>query len=104
MPAGDNGGTDMRSVIAAAVWLIGVVPTFAACNLDRVIGYTLVAKKTIVAFIQDDQREDKFSGCQFGRVLVFDDNTGVRCTGYSYNYPTVQTRTFFVNSSLIKMC
>jgi len=60
MPAGDNGGTDMRSVIAAAVWLIGVVPTFAACNFDRVIGYTLVSKKTVVAFIQDDKREESF--------------------------------------------
>ena len=90
----------MRSVIAAAVWLMGVVPTLAACNSNRAIGYTLVAKKTVVAFIQDDKREDSFSGCEFGRVLVFDDNTGVRCTGYSYNYVAY----IFVNSTLIKMC
>jgi prophage regulatory protein len=45
----------MRSVIAVAVWLMGVVPTFATCNLDLVVGYTLVAKNTIVAFIQDDR-------------------------------------------------
>jgi hypothetical protein len=94
----------MRSIIAAAIWLLGVVPTFAACNLDRVIGYTLVAKKTVVAFIQDDKREDSFSGCQFGRVLVFDDNTGVRCTGYSYNYAYRPDAYIFVNSTLIKMC
>jgi hypothetical protein len=94
----------MRSIIAAAIWLISGVPTFAACNLDRVIGYTLVAKKTVVAFIQDDKREDSFSGCQFGRVLVFDDNTGVRCTGYSYNYAYRPDAYIFVNSTLIKIC
>ena len=95
-------GNDVRSVIAAAVWLMGVVPTLT--NLDRVIGYTLVAKKTVVAFIQDDKREDSFSGCEFGRVLVFDDNTGVRCTGYSYNYAYRPDAYIFVNSTLIKMC
>jgi len=36
--------------------------------------------------------------------LVFDDNTGVRCTGYSYNYAYRPDAYIFVNSTLIKMC
>ena len=94
----------MRLVIAASACFIGVLPTFAACNFDRVIGYTLVAKKTVVGFIKDDSREDGFSGCEYGKVLVFDDNTGVRCTAYSYSYAYRPDAYIFVNSSMIKIC
>ena len=41
-------GADTRSFIAAAVWLIGLVPTFLACNLDQVIDYTLVSKQPLL--------------------------------------------------------
>jgi hypothetical protein len=94
----------MRLVIAAFAWLIGVCPTSATCTLDRVVGYTLVAKKTIVGFIKDDTREDGFSGCEYGKVLVFEDNTGVRCGAYSYRYAYRPDAYIFVNSSSIKLC
>ena len=103
MPAGDKGAA-MRLIIGITAWLTSAIPSFAACNLDRVVGYTLIAKKTIVAFIQDDEREDSFSGCQFGRILVFDDNTGVRCTGYNYTYAYRPDAFIFSNLSAMKMC
>jgi hypothetical protein len=94
----------MRSVVAVFASLMGVLPAFAGCNLDRVVGYTLVAKKTVVGFINDDKREDSFSGCEYGRVLVFDDNTGVRCTGYSYSYAYRPDAYIFINSASIRLC
>jgi hypothetical protein len=94
----------MRLVVVALAWLVGIFPTFAACSLDRVVGYTLVAKKTVVGFIKDDKREEGFSGCEYGKVLVFEDNTGVRCTAYSYSYAYRPDAYIFLNSSAIKVC
>jgi hypothetical protein len=54
-------------------------PAFAVCDLGQVVGYTLVFGKTVQAYIQDGKRVSGFEGCVPDRVLVFTDNTGVRC-------------------------
>jgi hypothetical protein len=59
----------------------------------------------VVGFIQDDRRGDEFSGCEFGRILVFDDNTGIRCTSYNYTYSYRPDAYVFVNASHnIRVC
>jgi hypothetical protein len=70
----------MRWIVAAAV-LLGVSsrPALAICDLGQVVGYTLVFGKTVEAYIQDGKRTAGFEGCARERVLVFTDNTGVRC-------------------------
>ncbi len=54
-------------------------PALALCDLSQVVGYTLVFGKTIQAYIQGGKRINGFEGCTRDRVLVFTDNTGVRC-------------------------
>jgi len=54
-------------------------PALAACDLSELIGYTLVFSKTIDAYVLDGKRFRGFQGCNRDRVLVFHDNTGVRC-------------------------
>ena len=49
------------------------------CNLDDVVGYQLVFAKQIVAYIQAGKKQRGYEGCEPDRVLVFADNTGVRC-------------------------
>jgi hypothetical protein len=44
------------------------------------------------------------SGCEIGRILVFDDKIGVRCTSYSYQYAYRPTAYIFTNSYAIKSC
>jgi hypothetical protein len=58
----------------------------ADCSLSDLIGYTLLARKTIAGYIDNQKKGDDFEGCEFGRIIVFDDNTGVRCATYSYSY------------------
>jgi hypothetical protein len=94
----------MRTFVTIALLCSTCSPCGATCDLDRVVSYTLVASKTIAGYIQDDQRKDEFSGCEFGRILVFDDNTGVRCAGYSYQYAYRPTAYIFANSYAIKLC
>ena len=55
-------------------------PALAVCDLSQVVGYQLIFGKIIEAYIEDGQRRPGFSGCTRDRVLVFADNTGVRCT------------------------
>ena len=55
--------------------------------LERLVGYTIVAAKTISGWYDDDEREEgAFKGCRHGRVIVFTDGTGLTCSGYGYMY------------------
>ena len=81
------------------------VQAFAECELQQLIGYTLVGSKTIGGYLEKGKRSDDFEGCDFGRMIVFDDNTGVRCTSYSYSYSYRPTAYIFsLGRSALKMC
>jgi hypothetical protein len=96
--------TTMRYFLALVLLVQSAFSCLAACRLEGVVGYTLVAKKTVVAFVEDNKREDGFTGCNFNRVLVFDDNTGILCTAYNYHYAYNPDAYLFVRSSGIKAC
>jgi hypothetical protein len=70
----------MRWIAVAAMVLgLPVRPALAVCDLSQVVGYTLVFGKTVESYIEDGKRVPGFTGCTRDRVLVFTDNTGVRC-------------------------
>jgi len=54
---------------------------------SHLVGYTIVAVKTAVSF-KDKGKDlkDGFEGCEFDRVIVFDDNTYLVCRSYGYHY------------------
>jgi hypothetical protein len=49
------------------------------CDLDTLVGYQIVTAKPIIGYIQDGLRQKGYEGCELDRVLLFTDNTGVRC-------------------------
>lgn len=58
-----------------------------SCDLSQYIGYTIAAQKTIVGYVdQNGEKDDSFKGCDFGRKIIFDDNTYLTCTEYAYSY------------------
>ena len=69
----------MRRLLTAALALGVSCHAAMACDLDQVVGYTLYASKVIQAYIEDGKRVTGFGGCTRDRILVFTDNTGVRC-------------------------
>ena len=79
-------------------------PAWAECDLDEVVGYTLIASKTIEGRIDNGKREDDFEGCDFDRIIVFSDNTGVRCTSYDYSYSYRPDAYIFSDGNSMKMC
>jgi hypothetical protein len=50
----------MRALCSVISLLLLTVPCAASCNLDNAIGYTLVAKKRVVGFVENDKRENSF--------------------------------------------
>lgn len=76
----ETGVTRWLLLLALALALgLPARPALALCDLSQVVGYTVVFGKTIEGYIQDGKRVHGFAGCARDRVLVFTDNTGVRC-------------------------
>lgn len=84
--------------LAAPAWASG-------CDLDQVVGYQLVQKKTVEAFIDGGKRQRGYQGCLPGRVLVFTDNTGVRCKGTVVQRLEIPVAFLFARSEAdMKLC
>ncbi len=65
----------------------GTASADLAGKLERLVGYTILASKTIRGWHDDDEREDgAFKGCRHGRVIVFTDGTSLTCAEYGYMY------------------
>lgn len=60
-------------LVSGAAWADG------RCDLNSVVGYQLLFGKPIDGYIQGGTRRKGYDGCEPDRVLVFADNTGVRC-------------------------
>ena len=72
--------TPWRAALLLALALLGARTASAAgCNLDEVVGYQLEFARTIEGYMDGEERHLGFNGCEPGRILVFTDNTGVRC-------------------------
>ncbi len=71
-----------------AATLPTVVNADMADKLDRYVGYTILESKTVKGWISDDgkKRGTDFSGCEYGRQIIFTDNTYVTCSSYGYAY------------------
>ena len=82
----------MRKIVAALA-LVGFCmsqPAHAdlASRLSRYIGYKIIDVKTIVKYIDRDDNEtgNAFKGCNFGRIIIFSDNTSLRCMSFDFTY------------------
>ena len=96
----------MRWVVALAlVFGLSSRPALAVCDLSQVVGYTLIFGKTIQAYIQDGKRTNGFEGCAHDRVLVFTDNTGVRCKDAAVHAAVLPKGYLFArNANDMKLC
>ena len=94
----------MRKTFVVSISVFASLPALAECNLSRLVGYTLIAEKTIEAWIEDGEKKDGYEGCNQGRVLVFTDGTGVMCNDYEYEYAYRHDAFIFSNGSSLKAC
>jgi hypothetical protein len=77
----------------------------AGCDLSQVVGYQLVAEKTIEGYLANNQVVHGYEGCVQDRVLVFTDNTGVRCKTVVLHHAVLPNAFIFARSrSDMKLC
>ena len=75
-----------------------------ASELDDLIGYTIVERKTIKAWYEDDEFEEgSFEGCNYGRTIIFTGNRVITCAGYGYQYAYRPTAIILSNGMRYKM-
>lgn len=73
-------------------------------QLGRLVGYTIVASKAIAGYQdRDGKKADSFEGCDYDRVIIFDDNKILTCVGYGYQYSYRPTAIILSNGSSFKM-
>lgn len=73
-------------------------------QLGRLVGYTIVASKTIAGYQdRNGKKADGFEGCDYDRVIIFDDNIILTCAGYGYQYSYRPTAIILSNGSSFKM-
>lgn len=93
-----------ESLSAIALCSLLVSAPAQACDLDGLVGWTLIAKKTVVAYVEDGVKEDGYQGCSYGRILVFSDGTGASCATYNYNYAYRPNAYVFSDGYSFKAC
>jgi len=50
---------------------------------------------------KDGTRKNQFDGCNFGRTIIFDDNTSMTCSTYGYQYAYRPTAIILMKSMAI---
>ena len=76
----------MQWNLVALMLCIWSTEAWSRCNAQVNVGSTLLARKTITGWIEQGVAHDGFEGCTYDRILVFSDQTGLRCSGYHYEY------------------
>lgn len=78
----------MKCLIFVILSVFAIRPAHADLNneLKDLVGYTIIASKTIDRWYDGDKQNNSFNGCSHGRVIVFTDNTTLTCAEYGYQY------------------
>ncbi len=96
----------MKNQLLLLALLTSTTSAFAdiTSQLGRLVGYTIIASKTVVGF-QDKsgKKADSFEGCEYDRVIIFDDNKILTCAEYGYQYAYRPTAIVLSNGSSFKM-
>jgi hypothetical protein len=60
---------------------------------------------TVTGWIDRDKGKngDSFEGCEFGRIIIFDDSKVLTCSSYSYSYSYRPRAAILSNGSGFKM-
>lgn len=94
----------LSSFVTALMLGASSTAAHADCDLGEVVGWTLLAEKTVDGFIESGKKDDSYEGCDFDRIITFSDGTGLRCTGYHYTYSYRPQAYIFGDGHFFKAC
>lgn len=72
--------------LVVAALLFSTAHADLADELEDLVGYTIVATKTIEGWKEGRKSGSDFEGCEFDRVIIFSDGTALVCREYRYTY------------------
>jgi hypothetical protein len=94
----------MKIIIATPLLSFLICSAVNATDIGQYVGYTIVAKKTIIGYVESDGKTSQsFEGCNFGRKIIFEDNTYLTCSSYNYQYAYRPEAVILVRSGSWKM-
>lgn len=95
----------MKSVVATAFLLFASqIAADTADDLGNLVGYTIVGAFTVTGWQDTNGKKgDSFEGCEFDRVIIFDDSKTLRCATYSYSYSYRPKAVVLSNGTSFKM-
>lgn len=79
----------MKKALFTLGLLAIVMPAFADLvdELNNLVGYTIIDSKIVAGHIdKNEKKEDDFEGCDYDRIIVFDDDKILTCLQYGYQY------------------
>lgn len=79
----------MKKIIIFLGILSSTSVLMADCEsvLENNIGWTIIDSKTIDGYRDPgEEKKDDFEGCDYNRIIFFNDGTAVRCNSYGYQY------------------
>jgi hypothetical protein len=95
-----------KLLLAATLLLASITANSEMVFIDyRLVGYTIHSIKTVTGYRDEDGKKGKeFTGCKRDRIIIFDDNTALKCdmydyTGYSYRPNAI----IFISGRTVKM-
>lgn len=100
-----NVWSPLRALSAASlIGFAGIAHADSADKLARYVGYTIVAVLPVTGFVDSSgKRGDSFEGCEYGRVIVFEGDKALTCTGYGYSYAYRPTALVLSRGGVFKM-
>ena len=84
--------------LLAGLLFCAVVRADTIDKLSDLEGYYVLKVKTIDGWMDKDKKQKKsgFEGCDWDRVIIFDDGTTATCRTYSYSYSSRPKAALFV--------
>jgi hypothetical protein len=99
-----------RARISRLLALSLLLPSFGASagvesTLRQYVGYTIVGVLTITGWRDNDGtgEDGAFKGCKYGRVIIFEGDKTLKCTGYGYQYAYRPDAVVLVRNGMFKM-
>ena len=72
--------------------------------LKELVGYTVVGVLRITGWRDENGKKgDSFEGCEYGRVIIFQGDKALTCSGYRYHYGYRPEAIIFAQGGSFKM-
>jgi len=96
----------MKKILFSSILLFPLIGFgLSVSDIEDLVGYRILGKKIITGWYDPDsgKKGTSFEGCNYGRLIIFTDNTFLRCEDYNYDYDYMPSAIILANTYNFKM-